>query len=586
MRNNNLWKIPVGLCLALILSCSKSTDEIAARVNGEEILVSDLEFSLNFFPQFAPSKRGYDAVKAHLDLLIEKQLFAQEGRRRGYGESENVIRVANWVERQELLKEIYSREIRDKVTVTREEIEKRFLQGLDSYHVRHIFVPTEDDAHKIKSLLERGASFEEIAAQTFQDSILRKNGGDLGFLTLDKMAPEFAEVVPNLATGVVSEPVRTRWGYHLIRVDDHRKMVFADEATLESKSVQLGRIIRLEKEKQRGSEFVGDYMEQFDIQLINSSFNTLANELKKIVIAATEQVPNYQPALGGKEIELMDHGLEQYSDLPLVTYKGGAWTIGDFMTKVRNLPINERPKLDSPAKFRRDIGKLVRDEFMIEEARKRGYDKLDRIRREVKRWRDDFTFSEYWNDVRDTITVSEQEVGDYFSLHRGRYILPERVHVLEILLATEKEALDVLSRYRGGADFAELARKYSLRKWAAEKGGDLGWIERGQYGNASTKAFEMSDGEVGGPFPVREGFVLIKRLGFAAARPATLSEAREAVFEDARNEKQRSMYADLKSQLLKKADIRVNVAAIERLGREYANVGNIYMPGLRSESAQ
>ncbi len=75
-----LKKLIPYLSLILIFACSpKQESHIVAHVNGEPILLSELEYSLNFFPQYAPNKRGVEAVKAHLDLLIEKKLFSQEG---------------------------------------------------------------------------------------------------------------------------------------------------------------------------------------------------------------------------------------------------------------------------------------------------------------------------------------------------------------------------------------------------------------------------------------------------------------------------------------------------------------------------
>ena len=575
------------LLFIFIVSCVVQQDQaIVADVNGEPILLSELEYSLDFFPQYAPSKRGVEAVNAHLDLLIEKKLFSQEGRRHGFHKSEHVNKVTNWVEREEMLKELYAREIRGKVNVSEEEIQQRFLQGMESVHVRHLFFSTEKQALEAKSLLNNGVSFHAIAAQTFKDSLLRQNGGDLGFLTFDQMDPNFAETAISLKDGELSAPIRTQWGFHIIKVENRRKMVFADKSTLENRRTSLERNVRLEKEKKRGQEFVGAFMKQFDVQMINSTFNTLGAELQSVVIGATENVPNYQPVLGGKEIELMSNGLESYFDLPLISFKGGEWTIKDFMEKVRALPITKRPRLENPINFRHDIGLLVRDEFLYREAKDRGYDKLDHVQKEVKKWRDNFTFSEYWKAVRDTITVTDREVGSFFESHQGRYIWPERVHVQEILVVTQDEAQNILAKIRTGENFGDLARKYSLRKWAAEKEGDLGWVKIGDYGKTSNKAFELANGKIGGPFAVREGFVLIKKLGYLPARPKTFIEAKDRAIEEARSNKQNLYYDQLKAELYRNADIDIKHQVIEKLAERYQNVNRMQMPGLQEVPSQ
>jgi peptidyl-prolyl cis-trans isomerase C len=572
--------------LFLVLNCSKkSNSERAATVNGEPVSVAELEYSLNFFPQYAPSKKGQDAVLAHLDLLIEKKLFAQKGKSLGFDKSEMVTKVTNWVQREEMLKELYAREIRDKVVITEKEIQQRFILGLESVHVRHLFFTTEEQAIVAKNQLNAGASFHKIALQTFKDSILQKNGGDLGFLTFDQMDLRFAEAAFALNNGEVSAPVQTQWGFHIIRVEDRRKMVFADKATLESKRTSVERDLRLEQEKLRGQEFVGNFMRQFDVKMINSTFNTLGAELFKVVLSATENVPQYQPILGGKELELMSNGLQSYFDLPLISFTGGEWTIKDFIDIVRVLPITKRPRMENPVNFRHDIGLLVRDEFLNLEAQKRGYDKLDHVEKEVKKWRDDFTFSEYWRTVKDTIEVSDKNVESFFQKHQGRYVMPERVRVQEILVATRDEAQNIIDKINAGKVFTDLARKHSLRSWAAEKGGDLGWLKSGDYGNTSTKAFDLENGQVGGPYKVREGYVVIRKIDSHPARPMIMDEARDWVIKEAVSNIQNQYYKKLKAELYEKSTIEKNMTIIEKLGKDFHNSQKVQMPALQEVAA-
>ena len=588
MLNKTIKYLSLLIALFFLpINCSfKSDDGVVAIVNGEPVYIADLEYSLNFFPQFAPSKKGKDAVLAHLDLLIEKKLFAQKGKSLGFDKNELVKKVTSWVERDEMLKELYAREIRDKVDITEEEIQERFLKGLSSVHVRHLFFETEEQALQAKNALNNGVSFQSLAVQTFKDSILQKNGGDLGYLTFDQMDPRFAEAALSLKNGEVSGPVQTQWGFHIIRVENRRKMVFADKSTLEAKRTTIERNLRLEKEKQRGQEFVGNFMRPLDVKMINSTFNTLGAELQKVILSATENVPQYQPILGGKEIDLMSKGLESFFDLPLINFKNGEWTIKDFIEKVQALPITKRPRVENPANFRHDIGLLVRDDFLHAEAKSRGYDKLDHVKKEVKKWQDNFVFSEYWKTVKDTITITDAQVVSFFQKHQGRYIMSEKVHVQEILVATAEKAHDILAKIEAGKTFEELARDFSLRNWAAEKGGDLGWLKSGDYGNTSTRAFELKDGQVGGPFAVQEGFVIIKKLGYSPARPKTLNEAKEWVIDQARSNSQANYYKELKSQLYKNAKIEKNIKIIEQLAIDFKSNQGIQMPGLQQVPAQ
>ena len=563
-------------------NCShpKLDENTVAIVNGEPIPKSDLIYNLNFFPQYAPSKKGEALVQAHFDLLVDKKLLAQEGKKRGFDKTPHVKQVVEWVKRDEMLRVLYADQVRDKVHVSDAEIKDAFLRGLTSIHVRHIFVRTKEKAEQVKQALDSGVSFKKIAAQTFHDSTLRANGGDLGYLTYSDMDADFAKAAFALKDGQVSRPVHTKWGYHIIRVDDRRQMVFAGQQELQQKRSKIVRELREKKERQLAGQFVKNYMDQFDVKMVNAGFNVLASRIKQIVVSANQMIPDYRPMLGGKEIELMSDGLNAHLDDVLITFKNGQWTIREFIEKLRQLPLTKRPRLDNPIKLRHDIGVMLRDEFLAKEAERRGLDKDARVQTEVKKWKDEFTFSEYWNAVRDTIKVTDAEKQNYFSQHQGRYLSPEKVHVAEILLATKKEADKLLRKIRAGLDFDELASKYSLRKWAAKNGGDLGWITRGQYGNISFEGFKLKDGEIGGPVQVREGYALIKRLGYHAIRPMNYDEAQARVAADVLNAKQDSLYNVVRDELRAKARIQINEALIHQLGKDFKN-GQIQMPGVR-----
>ena len=86
---------------------------------------------------------------------------------------------------------------------------------------RHILVETEDEAKAILAELKKGADFAELAKEKSKDPGAAE-GGDLGYFTKDQMVPEFAEVAFKLEKGQMSDPVKTQFGWHIIKVEDKR----------------------------------------------------------------------------------------------------------------------------------------------------------------------------------------------------------------------------------------------------------------------------------------------------------------------------------------------------------------------------
>jgi peptidyl-prolyl cis-trans isomerase C len=88
-------------------------------------------------------------------------------------------------------------------------------------HARHILVETEDEAKAVEEELKKGADFAELAKKKSKDPGA-SDGGDLGFFTKDQMVPEFSAVAFALEPGKISDPVKSQFGWHIIKVEEKR----------------------------------------------------------------------------------------------------------------------------------------------------------------------------------------------------------------------------------------------------------------------------------------------------------------------------------------------------------------------------
>src|SRR4030095_1849 len=84
---------------------------------------------------------------------------------------------------------------------------------------RHILVETEDEAKAVIAELKKGGDFAELAKTKSKDPG-SADGGDLGYFTKDQMVPEFSEVAFKLDKGALSDPVKSQFGWHIIKVED------------------------------------------------------------------------------------------------------------------------------------------------------------------------------------------------------------------------------------------------------------------------------------------------------------------------------------------------------------------------------
>jgi peptidyl-prolyl cis-trans isomerase C len=96
------------------------------------------------------------------------------------------------------------------------------MGGDEEVRARHILVESEDEAKQIVEELKKGGDFAEIAKKKSKDPGA-SDGGDLGYFTKEQMVPEFSKVAFELETGKISDPVKSQFGWHVIKVEDKRK---------------------------------------------------------------------------------------------------------------------------------------------------------------------------------------------------------------------------------------------------------------------------------------------------------------------------------------------------------------------------
>ena len=161
------------------------------------------------------------------DEVIAREIFMQEAQKRGLDGSDDYKAQLELARQTILIRELFA-DYQAKNPVTDAEIQGEYdkfvaANGGKEYKARHILVEKEDQAKKILADLKKGAKFEDIAKKQSKDPGSGANGGDLDWATAVSYVPEFAEAMVKLKKGeTTAAPVKSQFGWHVIRVDDIR----------------------------------------------------------------------------------------------------------------------------------------------------------------------------------------------------------------------------------------------------------------------------------------------------------------------------------------------------------------------------
>jgi len=200
-------------------------DEVVARVDGTPITRSQLDLAQDELgPDLGqlPSETRDEVV---LQYVVELTLLADAAREAGLEDTEQYKRLSRYYELRALRDVFFQQEIRD--NITDEAAQKLYDERIGSaapepeVRARHILVETEDAAKAVIQELNDGADFAELAKEK-STGPSASNGGDLGFFAKEQMVTPFAEAAFKMDAGEISEPVKTRFGWHVIKVEEKR----------------------------------------------------------------------------------------------------------------------------------------------------------------------------------------------------------------------------------------------------------------------------------------------------------------------------------------------------------------------------
>ncbi|AYA74958.1 foldase [Bacillus sp. Y1] len=158
--------------------------------------------------------------------------------------------------------------IEPRIEITDEELQTYFDENKDTFataeqvQASHILVADEATANEVKSKLDAGEDFSELAKEYSTDTTTAESGGDLGYFSSGDMVAEFEEVAFALGVDEISAPVKTEYGYHIIKVVDHQE---AKEANFEDSKEEITDTLMNDKMSTEYTVWLEELKEEYEI---------------------------------------------------------------------------------------------------------------------------------------------------------------------------------------------------------------------------------------------------------------------------------------------------------------------------------
>jgi len=273
--------IIITILLLMLSGCAGPSDkDVLARIDRKNtITLADFNDRISKLP-----KRYQDVInknkKEFLDEVIIDTLLYNEAVRKKLDRDDDVKKVIREAEKKILIARLLNEEVEEKIIVNEKDISAYYNANKEKFatpealRASHILVKTEAEARDILVELSNNRNFEDLARGRSVDPS-SKIGGDIGYFTRHQLVPEIEEICFNMQVGEISGIVKTKFGYHIIKLTERKPPRVKELAEVRDGIEQT---LKRLKKKVLFNEFVTALKEKAQITINNNLLETISRE--------------------------------------------------------------------------------------------------------------------------------------------------------------------------------------------------------------------------------------------------------------------------------------------------------------------
>lgn len=511
----------IGLSVVLFictLGAAEQADSVLAVVGSEQVSLREFKA---YYTQVTAETGLADNMRSREKVLNEYLahiLLRQQAVKAGYTADNAGRKEYSRLLMQETLNRYAEEYIHNKITVSEEDIIRTYRWMNTKVLISHLFAPDKAGIDKLYRALQRGASFDSLAAEHFTDPVLKQKHGSLGYITYDELDPSLEKVAFSLPVLAVSTPVKTNYGYSIIRIDDRIEVPLLTAQDYVNKKNGLERIAR----KRRGEEVFKSVADSIRA-LLQIRFNEKTiHELLQAISAVK---------LSGADVfqEPLNTSMQRLMKRNVLTTVNGSKSVESVLSMAAYTSQKQRGFIRTAETLKDFLAGLEIRRYLLEKANalKLGNDTV--VQGRLKEKYGMYLSARAAQAMRDTIQINSEEITHYYELNSSRYTVPAQVRLSTILTTNALTADSIKQMASAGRNFGLLAEQYSVQKAIAVRDGDIGYYTMQEAEQISKDLLHASVGDIVGPIQYEKQYAIVKVTDLAALRVRPLSEVREEI---------------------------------------------------------
>lgn len=279
----------VGTSVHPAAAQDKADDKVVAMVDGQPITESDMRLAENEIGSEITNLPPEVKRRALAEYLIDNVLFAKAAEDAKLGATPEFDEQMRYLRRRVLREQYFEKSL--KSTVSEDEARKIYnarvaeMKPEDEFAARHILVDSEEKAKELRAKIAGGADFAQLAKENSNDTGSKAQGGLLGYFGPGQnVPPEFEAAVAKMQKGELSEPVKTSFGWHVIKLEDRRRK---ELPTFESVKSTIMNSLAVRKAQEKSTEL----RDKATLEYVDADIKKQVEDQKKKQAEAAKAAP-------------------------------------------------------------------------------------------------------------------------------------------------------------------------------------------------------------------------------------------------------------------------------------------------------
>lgn len=389
--------------------------EIVARVGEIDITVDEFVNGYEFSPAFI--KRLQDSKASYLKYLIYEKLLALQSINLGFDKQEQPSEMYAAILDDLATEALFKEDILSSVSVSDAEVDTVISQKNIELELKWLYCEHSNEIKKIFGELKKGASFDSIYNQQFNESVFQ----DMRSLktsryNLGKNNPRLANIIDTLQVGMHSLPIHTDDGWYIVLLTNVWNNQIVSEAEYEKLRYESIQAVTKRKMDEASEDYVNHLMTKAAPVIEKDAFEFAQAYIAQFVLPKEKR-------LGWGLSDVMS-SFKEYDNSntlnkeTLVTYSGGIVTVEEFLIWYRNRSEYIKfDKTDFPKysySMKQAIWRMIRDELLTALARQKGMYEKPEVIAQAEWWREKIAFSTMYNKLKNMVRIQvEEQPGSY-----------------------------------------------------------------------------------------------------------------------------------------------------------------------------